>query len=321
MTMHETTTDLGGGRTRRRVPITTLASGFELALTIHVIQGTLPGPTVGVSGMIHGDELEGLLIARELFGTLDPKRMKGAVWILGVANPLAMEAISRNTPIDMLDMNRQFPGAPAGWLSEQQAHAIAHGFIDHLDALIDIHAGGTFPWVDYCYCLNDVGLSRAFLSQLLYTPANPYPNTTVTYAQERGVKCMVVEIGGGYRDQDRHLANGVRGVMNQLRYLGVLDGAVERRPGQVLMRDLSVMRPRAGGICVPRQTLTPGMLVNGGTPLADIVSPYTFETLETMAAPFATSIVVLCRNYVTRVHPGDYGFMMGNAETATTFAD
>ncbi|HEX6942794.1 MAG TPA: hypothetical protein VF128_07685, partial [Gemmatimonadaceae bacterium] len=59
-------TELGPGRSRRFAPITTLASGFELGLTIHEIQGTKPGPSVGISAMIHGDELDGLLIAREL---------------------------------------------------------------------------------------------------------------------------------------------------------------------------------------------------------------------------------------------------------------
>lgn len=316
-----TIVETGAGRSRRHARITTLASGFELGLTIHVIQGRRPGPTVGVAAMIHGDELDGLLIARELVGALDPATLRGAVWILGVANPLAMEGVSRNTPIDRLDMNRLFPGAPDGWLSEQQAHAIAHEFIDHVDVLIDIHCGGTFPWVDYCYVVNDEGLSRAFLPALLYQPSNPYPGTTATYAEQRGVRCMVVEIGGGYHDQPRHVANGVRGVMNQLRYLGALDGPVERRPGQVLMHDLKVMRPRHGGICVPRALLHPGQVLPAGTALADIVSPYTFETLETMTAPFDENIVVLCRNYATRIHPGDYGFMIGNGATATRYAD
>jgi len=117
-----TVTELGPGRSRRFAPITALASGFELGLTIHVIQGTRPGPAVGVSAMIHGDELDGLLIAPELVRTLDPSTINGSVRILGVANPLAMEGTTRNTPIDMLDMNRLFPGAPDGWLSEQQAY-------------------------------------------------------------------------------------------------------------------------------------------------------------------------------------------------------
>jgi len=316
-----TVVSLGAGRSRRVVPITTLASGFELGLTIHVLTGDRPGPTVGVSAMVHGDELDGLLIARELATTIEPAELAGSVWILAVANPLALEDVSRNTPIDRLDMNRLFPGAPDGWLSEQQAHAIAHEFIDHLDVLVDIHCGGTFPWVDYCYVVNDEDLSRAFLPALLYEPADPYPGTTATYAQSRGVRCTVVEIGGGYHDQPVHVANGVRGVMNQLRHVGVMEGPVERRPSQLLMRDLKVMRPRRGGICVPKADLAPAQILQGGTELADIVSPYTFEVLETMRAPFEESIVVLCRNFVTRIHPGDYGFMMGDGATASRYED
>ena len=313
--------ELGSGRSRRFAPITTLASGFELGLTIHVIRGAQPGPAVGVSAMIHGDELDGLLITRELVRTLDPGAIKGSVWILGVANPLAMEGITRHTPIDMLDMNRLFPGSPDGWLSEQQAHAIAHEFIDNLEVLVDLHCGGTFPWVDYCYVINDEALSRAFLPALLYKPASTYSGTTATYAEQRGVRCTVVEIGGGYHDQPLHVANGVRGVMNQLRHAGVLDGPVERRAGQVLMRDMKVMRPRMGGICVPRAMLVPGQVLSSGTALADIVSPYTFESLETMTVPFDENIVVLCRNFVTRIHPGDYGFMIANRATSTTYTD
>jgi len=43
--------------------------------------------------------------------------------------------------------------------------------------------------------------------------------------------------------------------------------------------------------------------------------------LETMAVPFDDNIVVLCRNFVTRIHPGDYGFMIADRATATTYAD
>jgi hypothetical protein len=84
---------------------------------------------------------------------------------------------------------------------------------------------------------------------------------------------------------------------------------------------MTVMRPRFGGLCVPRRKLAPGDRLDGAAPLADIVSPYTFETLETMVAPYERNIVVLARNCMTRIHPGDYGFMIGNAATATTYSD
>jgi len=310
---------MGPGRDRFSLPVSTLASGYALSIPVLVVNGAKAGPRVGVTAMIHGDELEGLLIVRELWRTIDPAALSGSLWLMPVANPLAMEGLTRNTPIDMLDMNRLFPGQPDGWLSEQQAHAITTGFINEVDALIDIHAGGTFPWVDYCYALNDEALARAFMSELLYKPAAMYPATSAAAALARGIPMTVIEIGGGYQDQERHVRNGVAGVMNQMRHLGALAGAVERRPRQLLLHEIKVMRPRNGGLCVPRRVLAPGTWIDGEQPLADIVSPHTFETLETMVTPFAKNVVVLSRNYAMRIHPGDYGFMMGNGATATWY--
>ena len=228
-----------------------------------------------------------------------------------------MEATSRNTPIDTLDMNRLFPGARDGWMSEQIAHVMTTEFLNSIDALIDIHAGGTFPWVDYCYVGNDEAFSRSLLPSLLYKPASWYPGTAAGYAIGRGIPTTVIEIGGGHQAQREHIANGVRGLFNMLRHLGVLDGEVIRRPQQLMLTEMKVMRPRQGGLCVPRGTHVPGQWLPAHHALCDIVSPYTFETLETMVAPFARNVVVLTRNAATRIHPGDYGFMIGNGDSAS----
>jgi predicted deacylase len=301
---------------RFAIPVSTLASGYALSIPVLTITGARPGPRVGVSAMIHGDEIEGLLIVRELWRTIDPSELSGSLWLMPVANPLAMEAMSRNTPIDMLDMNRQFPGSPDGWLSEQQAHAVTNGFIDKVEYLIDIHAGGTFPWVDYCYVLNDEPFSRAFLSALLYKPQTMYPGTTASAALARNIPITVVEIGGGYHEHADHIRNGVNGVRNMMRHVGALPGAVERRKRQLLLHEIKVMRPRHGGLCVPAVPLEPGSWLEGRRTLAEIISPHTFDTLETMTTPFERNVVVLSRNYATRINPGDYAFMIGNGATA-----
>ena len=66
-----------------------------------------------MSAMIHGDEIDGLLILRELWRSVDLADMRGSLWLLPVANPLAMEAIARNTG-GQLDMNRLFPASRPG---------------------------------------------------------------------------------------------------------------------------------------------------------------------------------------------------------------
>ena len=157
-------------REQRRIPVATLASGYDLSVPVLIMRGRQDRPHIGISATIHGDEILGVQVLQALWDSLDPAALSGSLWLMPVANPLAFEGLSRNTPLDMLDLNRLFPGVRDGWLSEQLAAAIDEQFLKELDYYIDLHAEGTFPLVDYCYLLNDEGLSRAFLLSSYINP-------------------------------------------------------------------------------------------------------------------------------------------------------
>ena len=170
-----------------------------------------------------------------------------------------MEGITRNTPIDMLDMNRLFPGAPDGWLSEQQAYAIAHEFIDNVDVLVDLHCRRHVPVGGLLLRRERRGIVARVPARAAVQAGDDLPGTTATYAEQRGVRCTVVEIGGGYHDQP--LARGQRGSRRDEPAAPCWACSKVRSNGgarQVLMRDMKVMRPRQGGICVPRAALIAG---------------------------------------------------------------
>ena len=42
--------------TYEQIPVTTLASGIELFIPLHRCEGQRPGPTLGLSAVVHGDE-------------------------------------------------------------------------------------------------------------------------------------------------------------------------------------------------------------------------------------------------------------------------
>lgn len=301
------------------IRLSALARGQELVIPVLVLNGAEAGPRVGISAAVHGDEIIGIQIVRGLWKSLDPAKLRGSVWLIPVANPLALEALSRNTPLDMLDLNRVFPGAPDGWFTEQLAHGLTEKFLNRLDVYIDLHAGGTFPVVDYCYSLNDEGLARSFGSSILYRPDKPFPGTTASVTVARGVPTLVAELGGGYMQQDEQVSRGIEGVRNALRHVGVLPEPEQPPPKQILLSELVVIRPRHGGLCVPEAPVWPGECIHGRVKLADIISPYSFEVLESLIAPFAKNVVVLSRVYTTRINPGDYAFMIGNLATARSF--
>ncbi len=301
-----------------RLRVTTLASGEDLFIPVHRLQGASPGPTLGLSALVHGDEPLPNEVVRRVLSSVEPARLRGSILAIPVANPLAFQSLSRNTPIDMLDINRLFPGDPGGWLSEQMAHVLSTQFIPRVDVHVDLHSGGTFPTVDYVYLFEGSrDLSVAFGSHLLFSPAQPYQGTFAEPARARGIPFFTAELGGGSLLDARYIDKGVRGVTNVLKQLGMLDGPVERPAVQTIVTEMAVIRPRVGGVLYPEVGLDClGQEVPGGTLLGRVVSPYTFETLEEIHQPFERGYMILLRGAITRVNPGDYAYMVGNAITA-----
>ena len=76
----------------------------------------------------------------------------------------------RFTPIDELNLNREFPGDAKGNFTQHLAAAITREFLEKIDVHLDFHAGTDRPTVDYVYIWNDEPLSRSFGSKVLYRP-------------------------------------------------------------------------------------------------------------------------------------------------------
>src|SRR6266849_5024352 len=90
------------------VDVCTMASGFDLKLHIHKVEGAQHGPRLGIMAVEHGDEILPIEVIRQVLDQLDASKLKGSVWALPVSNPHAFETLTRNNPIDMLDMVRWY---------------------------------------------------------------------------------------------------------------------------------------------------------------------------------------------------------------------
>lgn len=301
----------------QRHKISTFASGMEAVLHIHEIVGTAgAGLTVGISAAIHGNEGTGSQVILDLARRIDPAKVRGRILLLPVANPPAFEANLRNSPIDHLNLNRHFPGDTGGWFSEQLAAVMVKQFLKKIDVLIDIHAGGALPTVDYIYIRNDEAMSRAFGSKLLYR-AKPgiggtvYEGTAAGIADSNGAKSMVVELGGGVLDQAPYVQRCLGGVENVLRHLKVLGGKPKPPPSeQIVMAGIDIIRPTMGG-WLENAAPPLGEKVAAGAVLGRVVSPYTFETLETIRNTGKAGWMVLAHLSRNLVQPGEYGYMIG----------
>ena len=302
--------------TVRRVPMTTLTSGMELALYIHEMRGTLgDGPTLGLSAAIHGDEPGGIHMIMEIARRYGGGNFRGRLLLLPVANPLAFEAYSRNTPLDAQNMNRLFPGNPGGRFTEQLVALITSEFLNVIDVYIDIHTAAQ-PTVDYIYILNAEDLSRSFGSRVLYrfeaSRAGPtYEGVTTSVTLARGVPSVTVELGGGMIDQTPYIARGVPGIENIMRTLGMLDGEPTPPPEQIVVPAITMVRLKTGGFLYTEAPPL-GDEIAGGAVLGRVVSPYTFEELEVIRNPVDQGIMILSHLTTGLVQPGEDGYMVGD---------
>ena len=305
----------------RRPKFTTMADGTDAVLTIHELVGQADGPTVGISASIHGNENAGSQIIRELWEALQGSEISGRLVLLPVANPRAFAVNKRFTPVDELNLNRQFPGSKSGCYSDHLAAAITAEFLEEIDIHIDLHAGTDRPTVDYVYIMNDERLSRAFGSRVLYRPregvgGTTYGGTTKSVTVDRrGISSIVVELGGGIVAQQPYVDRGVAGTLNILRAAGIVAGEAKPNPPQIVVRGIEIIRPSQGG-WLETQAPPLGEEIRGGDILGTVVSPYSFETLEVIRSPVKRGIMILSHLNRNLVEPGDYGYMVGDMESA-----
>ena len=98
-------------------------TGNPVSIPIRVVRGLEAGPTVFVSAAVHGDEINGTGVVRELIIGEHLDLNRGTVVLVPVVNILGFERQSRYMP-DRRDPNRAFPGTAGGSLTNRFAYEI-----------------------------------------------------------------------------------------------------------------------------------------------------------------------------------------------------
>ena len=128
-----------GTSVRRMLEIGRRTDGSSLGVPMVVVNGAQPGPVLWVQGCLHGDEYAGSRAIHLFVAGLDPNRLAGAVIAVPVVNLTAWEQKNRVSPIDHLDLNRVFPGAPEGTWTRRLAHCLEEAITANADFVLDLH--------------------------------------------------------------------------------------------------------------------------------------------------------------------------------------
>jgi uncharacterized protein len=284
-----------GRKATVELPIVRLPTETELSLPLAVLHGTRPGPTVWLSAVIHGDELNGLEITRRILALLRPRQLTGTVLAAPIVNVLGMLTGSRYLP-DRRDLNRSFPGRPTGSTAARMANLVMTEIVRRSDAGIDLHTGSdhrtNLPQVRAQ--LDDpatLALAEAFGAPI--SVHSPVRDGSLRQAcAERGIPVLVYEGGEAQRFNDDAIDAGVGGVLRVLAHLGVIDPEtvpVPARPRRTrVVRHTQWVRARRSGIL--RTEVRTGQEVARGEHLGEISDAFGGHR-AVVRSPFAGVVI------------------------------
>lgn len=244
-------------------------TGVSEAVPIHVITARRPGPVVCFTGAIHGDELAGVGIIRELLFDRLPPLTRGALVCVPIANLHGLENHSRYLP-DRRDLNRTFPGSSTGSLSSRLAHALFHEVLLQCDYAIDFHSAAVrrtnYPNVRANMDDTRVAaLARAFGCELIVDGSGPEGSLRAE-AVKHGIPTIILEAGEVWKIEPGVVEIGVRGCLNVLRTLEMIKGEPEPPLFEIAARRTVWVRAEEGGFLAYHKM--PGDLVARGEELA-----------------------------------------------------
>jgi predicted deacylase len=204
-----------GQRRQIEIPVSRLPTQTLISLPVVVIHGSEPGPRLWLSAAIHGDEINGVDIIRQVLGIIKPKKLKGTLLAVPVVNIFGFIEQSRYLP-DLRDLNRCFPGSPQGSLASRLAHLFITEIVNHSTHGIDLHTAGqprtNLPQIRAN--LDDpetYRCAKAFSAPLLLH-ANTRDGSLRQSASKKGIPVLLYEAGEALRFDTESIRIGVEGI-------------------------------------------------------------------------------------------------------------
>ncbi|MGA0868548.1 MAG: succinylglutamate desuccinylase/aspartoacylase family protein [Planctomycetota bacterium] len=252
-----------------------LPTGTPLSIPVRIVHGRKEGPVLWISACLHGDEISGLEIVRQVLQRVDPGRLRGTLLAVPIVNAYGFLQQSRYLP-DGRDLNRSFPGSARGSLAARLAHLFVREIVDRSTHGIDLHTA-TRHRSNLAQVRADLDdpTTRAF-AEAFGAPVALHSRTRDGSLREsaarRGKPVLVFEGGEALRFDPEVIRIGTQGVLQAMDQLGMLQRKRRLQTTQLVARRSEWLRaPRSG---ILRLTTRIGAEVEPGQVLGEVSDPF-----------------------------------------------
>jgi len=250
----------------------------KLKIPIIVERAKVDGPVVLFSAGLHGDEINGIEVVRQLIVRKINKPKIGTIICIPVINIFGFVNKTREFP-DGRDLNRVFPGSKNGSLASRFAYYLLKEIIPNVDYCVDFHAGGAsrFNAPQIRIVPNNKELKE--LSDVFNAPFTLYSkNISGSFrssCDKLGVKMLLFEGGKSLDINSDITEEGVEGAKRFLEHFGMLNPKKKAheapRPSVYIERSNWIRAKHSGLFHGMTQT---GAFVEKGTVIACITDPF-----------------------------------------------
>ena len=294
-----------GTRETVDLPVSVLSDHTPMSMSVHVVHGKRPGPTIFVSAAVHGDEIIGVEVIRRLLRTKSLSRLSGTLLAIPIVNSFGFMNHSRYLP-DRRDLNRSFPGSTRGSLAARLANLFITEVVDKSDVGIDIHSAAihrtNLPQIRVSSgSKKALELAEVFAAPIILR--SPIRDGSLrSVARDKTVSVLVYEAGEGLRFDEFAVRLGVTGILNVMRHMEMLpkSKSTKKMATPITSRSSHWERAPMGGVLRTYKGI--GDEVTEGDILGAISDPFGDEEVELLPQ---SAGVIIGRSNLPIVNEGD----------------
>jgi predicted deacylase len=290
--------------------IAKLHTRTKIEVPVIIERAKEPGPTILITGGIHGDEINGVEIVRQIVANGYNKPEKGMVICIPVVNIFGFISQTRQFP-DGRDLNRVFPGTKRGSLASIFAYHLMKEIVPLADYCLDFHTGGANRFNAAQIRINQGDAESLELAKKFGAPfiikSKRREKSYRDSAIKLGKKVLLFE-GGKSLDLDKSITKiGVNGALNLMHHLGIRDFSKElKKRSKTKIRPAIIVEKskwiRASYSGIFRTAVVLGKLYNKGDKIGSISDPFGFFERDVKAP---NKGYVFCKNHAPIVNKGD----------------